>query len=320
MLSLTMLTEGGPIVTATLLIGLLGIPFSVFMTWSIGFMTWRIPMSLAWLPATLAIVLGFIGVFVGSSQTEAASAAASPEMRQTMIAAGISISLYASYVATGTAALAFAAFTFNASLPALFAVGPDGGFKLSSSLGAVAGAFVGTMLSIGATLMMLSIRDLFMMGPALYLLPLLTCGLTLAILFASLRESDEREHQGRIAGLRIAILIAAVLAIMLAGEFFRLGGTVNTFAAVAHASAEMKAELMAKGLELSGHTFRFAVALALMPLCAGIGGVLSVLGRVDTPEFVGTAIAGLQITAIVAALALGASRMQGAFDMIMGAS
>lgn len=314
---MTLLFESGPMAFAALLLGLIGVPFAVFTTWAVGFMGWRLPASLGWIPSTLAVLLGLFGVLMGSSSAMHAAIAASPEMRSTMIAQGIAEAMGASQIAAASASMGFLAAAFAGCLPAMFVVGPDARFNLSSTLGSVAGAIVGGLGASIAIFSVLGLDGLRDMGIGLFLMPPIAMMLTLGIVLSSLRESDEREHQGRIAGSRMAILTASVLGIVLMGEAMRLYGVQQAFMAVAFASAETKASLMAYGLAVAAHSSKFALCLCLMPLGAGIGGVMGVLGRADSREFMGAALAGVQIMVIILSIVVGSARFQGALDLLM---
>ncbi|MCO4745828.1 MAG: hypothetical protein KC912_13625 [Proteobacteria bacterium] len=314
---LYILIQGGPMAMAALAIGLLGIPFAALMAWAIGFMKWRLPASIGWLPSTLAITTASLGVFLFTNHAYQAMSA-SPEMRMTLLASAIAGALSTLIVATGVAALGFGTYALAAPIPAIFAVGPGGQFNLASLVSSLGGAVFGVIASSVALFVLIGTDGLWDLGPALFIMPPIAGLFTVAIFFSSLRESDEREHQGRIAGARTAIVIAAAMTLVLLGQWFQARGIQQAFEAVAMMPPEMKSTAMAAGIDIARGAGRLGFALTLMPLLAGLGGLRGVLGRVDTPEFVGAALGGLQIVVILSGLGIATGRLQSVFDLLMG--
>lgn len=312
--------DSGPAGLVALLLGVLSLPFALFTPLAIGFMKWRVPASLGWLPATLCMLVGMLGAVFGTSGALGALGSAPPDLRQTLVARGIAESLSAMTSATAMTGLALLVFAGAAWLPTAIATGPGSSFSSRSSAGAFLGAMAGFVTSLIAFFVLLGLDGFREAGVSAYLLPPVAMLGTLFIVLSSLRESDEREHQGRIAGARMAVLTANVVGLLLLGEFFRYVGINQAFQAVAYASPEMKAQLMAAGIEYAGYALRVAVCVIPMPLLAGFGGQIGVLGRADSREFLGAAVAGVQIMLMFAALGIANGRILRLFDLLLKAS
>jgi len=297
------ITDGGPAAVLVLVLGLGILLVAPIVPLVFGLARWRIPASVSWIGALLIVGVGAAGSFWGVSQAMDAVQAAAPEMKQTLLAAGISIAMYTGWLATTLASATLTLCALAGALPAPIRPGPEARLDLAGVGGSLLGGLFGWMIATATVAFMLGLDGIRDVGPGLPALIALTVVVGLAVLIASIRLAgpDEKEERGRMAGLRIFVGVSGFLAIVLAGEAWTTLGMIQAFMAVAHAAAEMKQQLLAAGISIAMYSTFLGWTLALVPLFAGLGSAIPALRGVGGRQIVGAVVAVVLVGLILGA-------------------
>lgn len=299
----SVLQESGPLGMLTLLAGVIALPIAFFVPLVIGLFRWKVPASLGWVGVTFALLLGAGGTAYGVSLTHEAAAHAAPEHVQSLMAAGIAVSLYTSMIGYLFAGLGLFLAAWGTALPAPAKPGPKPRMDLRSLLFAFLGGTVGLITAIALVLGLIGPSAFFEGGPIAKILPVLTLVGTTAMLIAAVRvASEDHAEQARMVGLRSSAAVAMALGIGLIGLCGQLLGTSQAFRAVAVAPAESKSELLRYGLEVAAYVSTVGWSFALIPLFAGLASAMPHLGRANKWTAIGLVVAGFQVLLILAGM------------------
>lgn len=235
--------------------------------------------SVVWIgPLGMVVALGAVGVLSGLAVVDQAVAQAAPEWKQTMMAQGLSISLYTDAFARLCALSIGPVVALFVALAHFISVRGDRGVWTPAA-GAGAGilAFLGFCVSG------------FLAGIRLaegYASPIVLSGVVVAVLAlpclvgVGVRCEAAPEDQGRTAGARFVVWFACVAAAWGAFGLPEVSGIVVAFKAVATAAPEYKGEMLAAGMDhaardgFAGVGAFAALLLAGLPLLLPLAGSL----------------------------------------------
>jgi len=202
-------------------------------------------------------------------------------IRANAISTGISTLVGASLAAS----LSLLAYACTLWIPALVRPGPEPESTPDAASGALAGWAIGVLLSLAGVLGLIGFDRVPDMGPALYLLPVVSLFPAGAVMLASLRASAEPEHRARVAAMRVSMGFAGFIGIGALGEVWRYAGAILTFQAVAGARVELKDQMLSTGMEVANHAAYMGWSLALIPLLVSVGSVVSSRSLFDSREW-----------------------------------
>lgn len=279
------LRDGGPWMYAIACLGAACVPIALA---ALILHAMRIrTMGCIWLGLGASVLLaGSVGTLMGISLAENAVATAMPAERQTMLAMGISISLYTE---------AFARFTATFGLPLIaggLAVGhligtkgERGRWTLMPGIGAGGVALLGSFGALGwaaAGMGTVGMSPSAMLGGVAGLLAAFT------LAGVGLREDVDEDRMAALGGARASAWLLCLLGVTAAAGIPRVSGTVMAFKAVATAAPEYKAEMLRAGMEMAANDSRpgliaiVGVALAgpflLLPVARWLKGALPMAG------------------------------------------
>ena len=313
------LAMGGVWMYVAMGFGAVGGLMAVIVAFAFGFAKWRLPMTIGWLGFTFAALTASVASILSRMSFTSAMSTATAEMRSTMLASAIAENLYTQTGLLMVLPLMFLVFALAAAIPTAIAVGDEPKFDGRGLLGGFAGAVVGLLLAVGGLAMTLGLLQYTQQGPSFLFLPIMMMMGTVATLVASLRVSgSSRLDQGRTAASRMAVAVAASLAVVLLGYFFTSIGVIQAFEAVAMAAPDMKSEMMAVGLEVAGYATTTGWCFALVPLCAGLGSATHILGRIEGRQWAGMVVASVQLVLILGSLLFIASTTAWMFRQLVG--
>jgi hypothetical protein len=306
------LSLGGIVAVVALMCTVIGGGVAAMAPLLIGLRKLRWPASVAWLGLVSSLVFGVIGTWLGASAANSA-ATASPEMAQTLVAAGIARAMYSEVGALLLLGPAFLLASTCTALPGPVLPGDGPKIDLSAIGGGVVGALLGTALAVGCVVSVLG-GDVRNLGLAQFIVPFVAAVGTVNVLVASLRISgQDRNHQARMVGLRALTMTSALIAIILAGQLFASMGEIHAFRAVAVAAPDQKQAMLTAGLEIAGLARTMAWFLVFPVLFAGLGSVLPHLGRADRRVGLGLGIATAQLVIMALSVVLMRTSISGAF-------
>ncbi len=312
-----LLSMGGMVAVLALLSTVIGGAIAAVAPLLIGLRKLPWPASVAWLGLVLSLVFGVIGTWLGASAASSA-ATATPEMAQTLIAAGIARAMYTEVGALLFLGPAFLLASTCTALPGPVLPGDGPKIDLSAIGGGVAGALLGTAMAVGCVLSVMG-GDIRNLGLAQFILPFVAAVGTVNVLVASLRiSSEDRNHQARMVGLRALTMTSALVAIILAGQLFASMGEIQAFRAVAVATPDQKQAMLTAGLRVAGLARTMAWFLVFPVLFAGLGSILPHLGRADRRAGVGFGIATAQLVIMALCVVLMRTSVSGAIHGLAG--
>ena len=191
-----MFRDGGPFMYVLLLFGLVGTPFAVLSALGVGAAKARLPASIGWALFTGSALVGLLGTWMGTSMAYEAAARASAEMRQMLIANGISVAMYTTVGWLLLVGMGLLLVAWTAWLPAVVAPGPEGKLDGASAGASIGGGILGCLLGVAAVLLVLGPSGVFEAGPVWMFLPTISLMTVPAMVLASLRISEEPDHRG----------------------------------------------------------------------------------------------------------------------------
>ena len=293
------LTDGGIWSLSAVILGVIGVVLALVVPLVLGFARLKIPWALAWLGVLASLAIGAIGTFVAHQQALSAVATAPPEMKQSLLASGISIALYSALGSFLLGGLALLVYTLAGALPAVLRPGTDARFDVLGMGGALGGGLIGWIFAGAALTAFLGPSRLTGTGVAFPALLTGTLVIGLAVLIAGLRiGGDEAPDRGHTAAVRVSLGTGGALAIILGGWFWQIFDLIQVFKAVATATPEMKSVMLSAGIEMAGHASVIGWSLSVVPMLAGVTSALSAVryldgwsvGRIGATGFLGLAV------------------------------
>jgi hypothetical protein len=232
---------GGPVVYVLLAGGLAAMAWAVLLP-VVSLARLRVPSVLWVLPTSLLLTVGLFGSWIGRKQTLAAVEMASAETKQTLVAQGISISMYSELTA---AMMVMPALFLGAGLMAI--ANPISSWKAGAwqPFRAVVPAIWCLPVVVAAPFAAEYLGSVAYLFSAYALFAGFVCSL------AATRGSDEATQCARLAAGQAKVgLLVVLIGICLAG-FGGTTGEVLAFSAVTKASAETRAQLLQYGLSIA---------------------------------------------------------------------
>ncbi len=237
-----MMQMGGPLMYAVLLLTLMVPITALAMGVATAFRVW-LP-AVAWLLMPGLVVLsGSVGWIHGQSQVLMAVGAASVEMKDVLLLAGLGISLIPQWFGFYLAGLCLLGTAICASLGAVIGTGKG---SVRWTLGGAAGAMV---LSFAVALgpVVLSFMRRSSTGVVLALM-VLVAGAALAV--AGLRLAEEEADRRRGAAMRVQVALYGLLALVAVTAGMVLHGHSRGLEAVSKAAPDQVGALLYQALEL----------------------------------------------------------------------
>ncbi len=225
--------------------------------------------SVIWIaPMGLMIAMGGVGVLSGLALVDQAVATAAPEYKQTMMAKGLSISLYTDAFARFCAIVVGPFVAFCVAVAHFVSVRGDRGIWTPGPAVAVGVlAFLGTCVSG------------FLAGIRMaegYASAIVTSGVIVAVLAlpclvaVGVRAEAAPEDQDRTAGARFVVWFACVVAAWSAWGLPEISGIVIAFKAVATAAPTEKAQMLEVGMDYAAKDGFTGIGAFVALLLAGI--------------------------------------------------
>ena len=233
------------------------------------------PIGWGWAPVT--ILTGLASSRMLMLYWAAADSSIEPDLlmriRATALGSGIS-TLSGASLATSLILLAFACTMW---IPALVRPGPQREASPAVASGALAGWAIGVLLAAAGVFGLVGTQGLLELGPALFILPVLSLAPAAAVMLASLQQSAEHEHRARLAAMRLSIGTAGFLGVGFMGEMFRYAAYVLMFQTVSGVGVDRKSHMVELGVEVTNLAAYLGWSLALVPLLTGWGSAISSL-------------------------------------------
>jgi hypothetical protein len=234
--------DGGPFMWLILLLSMLA-GVVVVALGVLAAMDKRVPVA-AWLvlPAGV-LILGSVGTLSGLYNAGRAVEVASPDVRQVMAAAGISISMYTDAFARLSAWLICGFSVAALGIGALVAGHNAGRFDWLGAAATVAASWIAGLLYLGTT---------FQDQTAAIALPALMLFVgSFGVAAAGLPRPEDPERSIRARGRHIAASALALLGVLAASGLVEVSTTVTGFKALAVAAPEQKEVFLTRILQLA---------------------------------------------------------------------
>ena len=236
--------KGGPFMWPIAGLLFLAVPWTLVLA-VMGFVRKRTPAFLWWAPALLAVLAGALGAVQGQHQAIEAISFASVEVQGVLAAAGHSVSLVTRVAGNGAGMLMLFGAACCAAVVAVARPGEESRRTVGPAIGAGAITALGGIALVGTAVFTQA-------GPiGVALGALLTVLGGVAVTAGGFRTPGGEADARRIGELRLVISGALIGAAVLGGLTIVDQGAVETHAAIAHTSAELKMTLMAAGLTMS---------------------------------------------------------------------
>jgi len=247
-------------------------------------------LSVVWItPLGGIVAVGAVGVLSGMGLATDAVASAAPEVRQTMLAMGISVSLYTDAFARLCAVVLGPLLAFSVAIGHLVSVRGDRG-EWTPIPGAAAGVLAFLGLCVSGFLAGIRLAEGY--SSAIILVGVLIAALALPCLVAvGVRSEIDEDKRAGTASARFVVWIALVFAAWGAAGLPEVSGTVVAFKAVATAAPEQKAEMMQAGLEYAAADGRTGLGTLGAILLAGLPLLLPLAGSVKASKLAAVGLA-----------------------------
>lgn len=260
--SLIAMKDGGFLVFAVFLVGM-GAGIAGTLVPILLWLKVRVPAAAGVVLYALIPLIGLLGVYSSMSMALQAMATAPPELKQTMLAGGISISLYVPMAA-------------GMLLPILAI--PACWLSAGPAIRQEERTWIGPLIA-GIAVLLCAVLPLF--GLAMYASPAIAVARFGSAVFLGLPVAfalSATDRKGRVAAVVGACSFA--LAVAGGGLFDGYAGAVEVFKAVATAPPEMKTTLFEGGMRLVGNL----IGLSWLPALAALGVAVGATARVVEPE------------------------------------
>jgi len=294
-----LLTDGGAFALVTLGVGLGGVALAVVVTLVIGFLRWRVPASLGWLGLTVAVALGAAGGVYNTAVAQGVAGLAPPEQRMMLLAGGVVGGLVPLLFGAMLAASGLLLAAWGTAITAAVRPGPAPKFTWKAAGTSVG---VGLLAFVAVLGILVGTRGVGALLDHAVVLAVAVLGAGATVVASSRVASEDRGHQGRIAGSRGAVLVAASLAVVLGGAVGWGMDILDAFSAVASAAEVDKPAMLEAGIAAAGSGLSAAFLLALIPLASGFAGLSSIFGRADGRVATGAGVGGAQVLVMLAAV------------------
>lgn len=238
-----------------------------------------IPSSLAWLSPLIILIVAAIAATMANSTVMTAMGAASPETKQTLVAAGVSQAMSAGTLAFALSGLLLLFTGFTSLIPA-FRAGPEAKLDLAGVAFGLGGSTLGVVCSFGMFLAFSGTDTLREMGMSwMVILGVTALASVVSVVASSRISSTDPEARGLAATRRLIIGMTGVLAVLMWGGYFEMDGLRSAFKATAYAPSEVKGTLLTAGRAVAALSSSFAWALALAPLVGAICSAIPGIGQ-----------------------------------------